>query len=79
MCLAVPMKVTKIEQSVATVEMQGVQTRVGMQLLDDVAIGDYVLVHAGYAIEKLNLELALETLRYFEEIAEKNAESADDS
>ncbi len=68
MCLAIPMKVVEIEGRVAQVEEAGVRRAARVDLIDDVKIGDYVIVHAGVAIDKLDPEEAQETLRLFEEM-----------
>lgn len=58
MCLAVPMKIIKIEDDVATAEYNGVETEVNIALTPDIAVNDKVLVHAGFIIEKLDEEAA---------------------
>ena len=70
MCLAIPGKVVTIEGDYAQVDFGGVTKRVGLGLLDSVAIDDYVIVHAGYAIEVLNKQDAEERLKLFEELAQ---------
>jgi hydrogenase expression/formation protein HypC len=65
MCLAVPMKVTEIVDSTAICEVDGVRREGSLMMLDDVAVGDYVLLHAGFAIEKIDPEEALKTLEVF--------------
>ena len=65
MCLAVPMRVLKIEKDKATVELGGVEREISIQLMDNVKIGDYVIVHAGFAIQKLDEEEAEKTLEVF--------------
>ena len=50
MCLGVPMQVKTIENEVAMCEIDGVQRQASLMMLDDVKIGDYVLIHAGFAI-----------------------------
>ncbi|MFN2357449.1 MAG: HypC/HybG/HupF family hydrogenase formation chaperone [Desulfotignum sp.] len=62
MCLAVPSKIIEIKDSVARVEVDGVVREASLLLLDDMKIGDYVIVHAGFAISKLDEESALQTL-----------------
>lgn len=62
MCLAIPSKVTKIENSVGIIDVDGVTREASLLLLDDVKVGDYVIVHAGFAINKIDEEAALETL-----------------
>ncbi|MDT8440081.1 MAG: HypC/HybG/HupF family hydrogenase formation chaperone [Desulfuromonadales bacterium] len=66
MCLGVPMQVMSIDDQVALCEIDGVQREASLMMLDDVAIGDYVLIHAGFAIEKIDdgeAELTLQALR----------------
>jgi hydrogenase expression/formation protein HypC len=67
MCLAVPMKVVEIEGPVAQVEEGGVRRSARVDLVD-AKVGDYVIVHAGIAIERLEPEEAEETLRLFAEM-----------
>jgi hydrogenase expression/formation protein HypC len=68
MCLSVPARVIAIDGEMADVSVGGAVFRAGLQMVDDIAVGDYVLLHAGFAIEKLNEEDALETLRLLKEI-----------
>jgi hydrogenase expression/formation protein HypC len=71
MCLAIPLRVIKIETPMATVDMNGAETDVSLLLLpEELSIGDYVLVHAGFAIQKLDEEAAKESLELLHEIAE---------
>ena len=63
MCLGVPMQVKTIENEMAVCEIDGVQREASLMMLDDVAIGDYVLIHAGFAIEKIDEEEARLTLQ----------------
>lgn len=70
MCLAIPGKVISIEGSEGVVDFGGVRQRVRVDLISDLHIGEYVIVHTGFAIEKLDEEDALETLRLWEELAE---------
>ena len=63
MCLAVPMKLIKIEGTKGIAELGNLQREIGLLLLENVNIGDYVIVHAGYAIQILDEKEALETLR----------------
>jgi hydrogenase expression/formation protein HypC len=67
MCLAVPMKVVEIEEGTAICEVDGVRREGSLMMLDDVAVGDYVLLHAGFAIEKIDPEEAQKTLDVFRE------------
>jgi len=68
MCLAIPMKIQKIEGGKGLVEIGGVQRQIGLDLLSEVHVGDYVIVHAGYAIQKLDENEALETLAIIAEM-----------
>jgi hydrogenase expression/formation protein HypC len=64
MCVGVPSKIVKIEDSMAIIEVLGAQREVSLLLLDeDVQLGDYVIVHAGFAIRKIQEEDAHENLR----------------
>jgi len=62
MCLAIPSKITKIENNMATIDVAGVQRKASLLLLEDAQVGDYVIVHAGFAIHKLDEAAAQETL-----------------
>ncbi|MFA5143670.1 MAG: HypC/HybG/HupF family hydrogenase formation chaperone [Candidatus Omnitrophota bacterium] len=63
MCLGIPMKVIKIEGDEGIVESGGLKKRASFSLLKDVRAGDYVLLHAGFAIEKIKDSEARKTLR----------------
>lgn len=72
MCLAVPGKVVEIgEKNEGVVDFMGIRKKVALDLLQDVSPGDYVIVHAGFAINKLNEEEARETFKYFDEIVNR--------
>jgi len=62
MCLAIPSRITKIQNNMATIDVEGVQREASLLLLEDARIGDYVIVHAGFAISKLDEAAAQETL-----------------
>ncbi len=69
MCLAVPMKVTEILPSdMAVVESGNISMETSTYLLEDVQVGDYVIIHAGFALEKLDQDAAEETLRLLDEM-----------
>ncbi|MDZ7635825.1 MAG: HypC/HybG/HupF family hydrogenase formation chaperone [Bacteroidales bacterium] len=74
MCLSLPAKVTAIDGDMAEVSVGGALFRAGLQMVDDVSVGDYVLLHAGFAIEKLKEEDALETLRMLQEMDDSISE-----
>ena len=69
MCLAIPMKVLKIQGDRAIVSSGGIQRTIGINFLKNPRVGDYVIVHAGFAIEKLDTVKAEETSKLLEEIA----------
>jgi hydrogenase expression/formation protein HypC len=62
MCLGVPMKIIEVEGTTATVEMAQVRQECDLSLAPEARVGDYVIVHAGFAIEVLDEEDARETL-----------------
>lgn len=66
MCLAVPAKIIEIDNQMATVEIGGSRREASLILLPEAARGDYVLLHAGFAISRVDEEEALETLRLFQ-------------
>lgn len=70
MCLAIPGRIVSIDGRESTVDFGGVKQKVRIDLISDLKVGDYVIVHTGFAIEKLEEEDALETLRLWEELAE---------
>jgi hydrogenase expression/formation protein HypC len=70
MCLGIPMKVLNIEGEKAIAEIGGIEKEISIALVDDLKVGDYVIVHAGFAIEKLDEKEALETLELIREIIE---------
>jgi len=69
MCLAVPVMIQNIEGTQALVELGGVKRTISLMLTPEAGVGNYVLVHAGYAIGILDEEEAKETLRLLGEIA----------
>lgn len=74
MCLAVPSKIIEINDSVAKVEVDGVVRDASLMLLEDVSLGDYVIVHAGFAISKVDEEAALQTIEDMRKILELGAD-----
>lgn len=71
MCLAVPMKVVELDPPVAVVEVEGIRREVRADFLPELALGDYVLVHAGISIERLDADEAEETLRLIREMSDE--------
>lgn len=72
MCLSIPSKVVEIDaDNYATVDTMGVKRKVTLDLIsEEVNVGDYVLIHVGFAMNKINKEDALESLKAYEEIVE---------
>ena len=68
MCIAAPAKVMEIKDNVATVDFGGVRQQAKLDLVEDVDIGRYVLVHSGYAIEVLTAEEAKDSLEAWDEL-----------
>jgi hydrogenase expression/formation protein HypC len=69
MCLAIPSKVVAINDKMATIDVSGVRRDISLLLLpEEATIGDYVLVHAGFAIQKIDREAAEEAMKLIEEI-----------
>ena len=68
MCLAIPMKVEKVEGEIAIVSVGSVKKEVNISFIENVKKGDYLIVHAGFAISKLDKKEAEETLKIFEEM-----------
>lgn len=79
MCLAIPARIEQlIDEDRAIVNLGGVRKEISLALVDDVAVGDYVIVHVGYALQKLDEEEAERTLALFAELSAMN-ELPDDS
>lgn len=70
MCLAIPMKVIQVGESECLAELRGLATKVRTDLVWDVKPGDYLLVHAGFAIQKLDETQAQETIRLLDQITQ---------
>jgi len=69
MCVAIPSKIISKEGLLATVEVYGARRQVNLMLLpEEAAIGEYVLVHAGFAIQKVDIEAGKESLKLFDEV-----------
>jgi len=76
MCLAIPAQVVELrEGDNAVVDLAGVRKEISLSLVDDVAVGDYVIVHVGYALNKLDPEEAAKTLALFAELGEQAGDS----
>ncbi len=70
MCLAIPGKIVKITDNMAEINLAGTLRKTSLELVPEAKMGDYVLIHAGFAIQVLNEEEAQETLRLLEEMDE---------
>jgi len=70
MCLGVPAKILETGDGTAVVEIGGVRRQISMMLVDDASGGEWVIVHAGFAIQRLSEEEAERTLALFQEIAD---------
>lgn len=68
MCIAVPMKIIEIYEKCALCEFNGIQRECDVSLICKVNVGDYVLIHSGFAIEKIDDEKALEEIICINEI-----------
>ncbi len=62
MCLALPAQVVAVDGDVATVDLDGVQAPISLAFLEDVAPGDFVIIHVGYALSKVDPALAAEQI-----------------
>jgi hydrogenase expression/formation protein HypC len=74
MCLSVPALVLKIEGEMADVSIGGAVFKAGLQMVENVREGDYILLHAGFAIQKLTESEALETIEILKEMNEAGYE-----
>ena len=78
MCLAVPAQVVELyEDDVALVDTGGIRSHISVALLDEVKPGDYVIMHVGHAINRLDVEEAEKTLALFAELAAAIGENPD--
>ena len=65
MCWSIPGRIVGIDKNIASVEITGTKRKVALDLIDNPAIGDYVLVHAGYALQKVDEGKAEFTINFF--------------
>ncbi|HKK58795.1 MAG TPA: HypC/HybG/HupF family hydrogenase formation chaperone [Salinivirga sp.] len=72
MCLSIPVRIESIEGSEAVVSINGATYKAGIHLIDNLKIGDYVLLHAGFAIQKISDEEARETLEIIKQMNNVN-------
>ncbi len=77
MWLAIPSKIVKIDNMIATVDVYGARRDVNLMLLpEEAAVGEYVLVHAGFALQKVDQDIALESLQLIKETFEKSPDES---
>ncbi|MFZ0611076.1 MAG: HypC/HybG/HupF family hydrogenase formation chaperone [Desulfobacterales bacterium] len=69
MCLAIPSKITRIENGMGTIDVDGVRRTCSLLLLEDAQVGDWVIVHAGFALHKIDEAAAMESLTLLREAA----------
>lgn len=74
MCLGIPARIESIDGSEAKVSLSGNKMRASLDLLTDAKVGDYVLLHAGYAIQKIDEDEAQKTLELLQELGMSGAE-----
>ena len=70
MCLSVPARIESIDGDMAVVSAGGALFKAGLHMIEDPAVGDYILLHAGFAIQKISEKEALETLSIIREMNE---------
>lgn len=69
MCLAIPSKIIRIEDGLGTIDVDGVRRTCSLLLLEDANVGDWVIVHAGFALHKIDEDVAMESLTLLKEAA----------
>ena len=69
MCLAIPSKIVEINDQMAVIDVDGVQRQCSLLLLETPKIGEYVIVHAGFALHKIDEQTAMESLQLLKETA----------
>lgn len=72
MCLSVPAQIIKIEGEIASVSTGGTEYEASLTMLENAEVGDYVLVHTGFALQKISEEDAIETYKLIQELEEFN-------
>jgi len=70
MCVAIPMRVVEINSNEAVCEYEGVKRTAKIDLLPEVKVGDYVLIHVGFVIQKIDIDSAEETLKLYKQMQE---------
>ena len=70
MCLSVPAKIVQVDKNLAKAEVGGLLREISIDLCPEVAVGEYVLIHAGFAVQRLDEKEAKETLELLKQLAE---------
>jgi hydrogenase expression/formation protein HypC len=70
MCLSIPARIVEIDGNMAEVSVGGTIFKAGLQMVENVKVGDYILLHAGFAIQKISVKEASETLKLLNEMDE---------
>lgn len=70
MCLAVPARIVELQDDMATIEVDGVRRSVSTLLVPDLELGDYVITHAGFALQRVDEEQAQESIRLLRQLAQ---------
>ena len=70
MCVAIPMRVVEINGNEAVCEYEGIKRTARIDLLPEVKVGDYVLIHVGFVIQKIDVDSAEETLKLYKQMQE---------
>ncbi len=73
MCLAVPMQLVQRDEGLGVVEIEGVRREVSLMLLDDAKVGEFLLIHAGFAIGRVDETEAKETIELLRQLADVGA------
>lgn len=76
MCLGTPARILAIDGQFAEAEIGGIKIRTALHLVEDIQVGDYVLIHTGFAIEKLTPQEADENIRLLREIEDTEADQS---
>ena len=71
MCLAIPLKIVEIDGKEAVGERSGIRRKIRLDFIENPKIGEYVIVHAGFAIERMDEETAVESIRAAEEVEDE--------
>jgi hydrogenase expression/formation protein HypC len=69
MCLAIPGRIIKIENHMGIIDVDGTQREISLLLQEDASVGDYVIIHAGFAIHRIDEQEAMESLRLLRQMA----------